>query len=41
MDLKTWEESLKDAKVGDDILVHAEDGRVEYILEVKTIERGK
>lgn len=39
--MKTWEQSLKDAKVGDEIIVHAKDGSVEYILELKMKEERK
>jgi hypothetical protein len=35
------EKALKELNVGDDLILHSEDGRIEYILELKVKEESK
>lgn len=39
--LEAFEEALKQASVGDQVILYSEDGRIEYILELKVKEESK
>jgi len=39
MPLKTWTEALDDARVGDNLIIYAEDGSIEYILKLIVREK--
>jgi hypothetical protein len=39
--LDAIESALKDLEVGDNLILHSTDGRIEYILELKVKEESK